>query len=194
MLCLSSPTMEGRLIIAATVCLPTQYSVALLTLLFAAVWSNFEIASLDLWRSPAYSKFFDFLDKKGGFYYEVRHFSDHFLDDWNKLVPFLALGRCSRAQYWSSFVCEERPDRKIVFLRSLPDFLADIVTLEAFLQRHRISTRTIPTLPPRRGSLKRKMLVWQHTKLWLGFSVLCIQLFVDHWYCFYRLWRIFVSE
>ncbi|KAH9484267.1 Alpha-1,2 mannosyltransferase KTR1 [Psilocybe cubensis] len=33
-------------------------------------WSNFEIASLDLWRSPAYSKFFDFLDKKGGFYYE----------------------------------------------------------------------------------------------------------------------------
>ncbi|PPQ78267.1 hypothetical protein CVT25_011726, partial [Psilocybe cyanescens] len=33
-------------------------------------WSNFEIANLDLWRSPAYTKFFDFLDKKGGFYYE----------------------------------------------------------------------------------------------------------------------------
>ncbi|KAG6818103.1 hypothetical protein H0H87_000007 [Tephrocybe sp. NHM501043] len=35
------------------------------------VWSNFEIADLDLWRSEAYSKFFDFLDEKGGFYYEA---------------------------------------------------------------------------------------------------------------------------
>ncbi|KAF8964698.1 glycosyltransferase family 15 protein [Flammula alnicola] len=33
-------------------------------------WSNFEIGNLDLWRSEAYSKFFDFLDEKGGFYYE----------------------------------------------------------------------------------------------------------------------------
>ena len=45
-------------------------------ILFAAdacfvVWSNFEIGDLDLWRGEAYSKFFDFLDSKGGFYYEV---------------------------------------------------------------------------------------------------------------------------
>ncbi|CAK5279941.1 unnamed protein product [Mycena citricolor] len=33
-------------------------------------WSNFEIASLDLWRSPEYSAFFEFLDQKGGFSYE----------------------------------------------------------------------------------------------------------------------------
>ncbi|KAH8119742.1 glycosyltransferase family 15 protein [Phellopilus nigrolimitatus] len=33
-------------------------------------WSNFEIADLDFWRSPAYTAFFDFLEKKGGFYYE----------------------------------------------------------------------------------------------------------------------------
>ncbi|KAK7467143.1 hypothetical protein VKT23_004202 [Stygiomarasmius scandens] len=33
-------------------------------------WSNFEIGDLDLWRGEAYSKFFDHLDKKGGFYYE----------------------------------------------------------------------------------------------------------------------------
>lgn len=33
-------------------------------------WSNFEIGDLDLWRGEKYSKFFDFLDKKGGFYYE----------------------------------------------------------------------------------------------------------------------------
>ncbi|KAK7054874.1 hypothetical protein VNI00_003337 [Paramarasmius palmivorus] len=34
------------------------------------VWSNFEIGDLDLWRGEAYSKFFEFLDSKGGFYYE----------------------------------------------------------------------------------------------------------------------------
>lgn len=33
-------------------------------------WSNFEIADFNLWRSEAYLKFFDFLDKKGGFFYE----------------------------------------------------------------------------------------------------------------------------
>ncbi len=35
------------------------------------VWSNFEIADLDFWRSEAYQKFFDYLESKGGFYYEV---------------------------------------------------------------------------------------------------------------------------
>ncbi|CAG8659340.1 15678_t:CDS:2 [Funneliformis caledonium] len=33
-------------------------------------WSNFEIADLNFLRSEAYMKFFDFLDKKGGFFYE----------------------------------------------------------------------------------------------------------------------------
>lgn len=33
-------------------------------------WSNFEIASLDFYRSEAYQTYFDFLDKKGGFFYE----------------------------------------------------------------------------------------------------------------------------
>ena len=37
-------------------------------------WSNFEIADMDFWRGEAYSKFFDHLESKGGFYYEVRHF------------------------------------------------------------------------------------------------------------------------
>ena len=27
---------------------------------------------MDFWRSEAYSKFFDYLDSTGGFYYEVR--------------------------------------------------------------------------------------------------------------------------
>ncbi|KAF8312021.1 glycosyltransferase family 15 protein [Clavulina sp. PMI_390] len=33
-------------------------------------WSNFEIGDLNFWRGEAYMKFFEFLDKKGGFYYE----------------------------------------------------------------------------------------------------------------------------
>ncbi|KAF3921367.1 hypothetical protein ABW20_dc0106627 [Dactylellina cionopaga] len=33
-------------------------------------WSNFEIASLGLWRSEAYQKYFEHLDKAGGFFYE----------------------------------------------------------------------------------------------------------------------------
>ncbi|KAI0738269.1 glycosyltransferase family 15 protein [Daedaleopsis nitida] len=33
-------------------------------------WSNFEIGNMEFWRSEAYSKFFDYLESKGGFYYE----------------------------------------------------------------------------------------------------------------------------
>ncbi|CCF58449.1 hypothetical protein KAFR_0E02970 [Kazachstania africana CBS 2517] len=33
-------------------------------------WSNFEIANLNLWRSPAYRAYFDALDHAGGFFYE----------------------------------------------------------------------------------------------------------------------------
>ncbi|KAF8163313.1 glycosyltransferase family 15 protein [Crassisporium funariophilum] len=33
-------------------------------------WSNFEIADMDFWRGEAYQRFFDFLEAKGGFYYE----------------------------------------------------------------------------------------------------------------------------
>lgn len=33
-------------------------------------WTNFEIASLDLWRSNDYLKLFNYLDQSGGFFYE----------------------------------------------------------------------------------------------------------------------------
>ncbi|KAF4582653.1 alpha 1,2-mannosyltransferase 2.4.1 [Pleurotus pulmonarius] len=33
-------------------------------------WSNFQIADMGMWRGEAYQSFFDYLDKKGGFYYE----------------------------------------------------------------------------------------------------------------------------
>lgn len=37
---------------------------------FCHFWSNFEIADMNFWRSEAYMKYFEFLDSKGGFYYE----------------------------------------------------------------------------------------------------------------------------
>ena len=33
-------------------------------------WSNFEIADMDFFRSPEYQAFFEYLDRKGGFYFE----------------------------------------------------------------------------------------------------------------------------
>ncbi|CAI4057806.1 hypothetical protein SUVZ_02G5880 [Saccharomyces uvarum] len=33
-------------------------------------WSNFEIANLNFWRSPAYREYFNTLDHQGGFFYE----------------------------------------------------------------------------------------------------------------------------
>ncbi|GAV55046.1 hypothetical protein ZYGR_0AS03690 [Zygosaccharomyces rouxii] len=33
-------------------------------------WSNFEIANLNLWRSPAYREYFKYLDDTGSFFYE----------------------------------------------------------------------------------------------------------------------------
>lgn len=33
-------------------------------------WSNFEIADMDFWRGEAYTKFFNYLENTGGFYYE----------------------------------------------------------------------------------------------------------------------------
>lgn len=33
-------------------------------------WSNFEVANLNLWRSPAYRDFFQYLDETGNFFYE----------------------------------------------------------------------------------------------------------------------------
>lgn len=33
-------------------------------------WSNFEIADMDFFRTRAYQDYFDYLDKKGGFYFE----------------------------------------------------------------------------------------------------------------------------
>ena len=62
--------MKVRPTTAATVSTPSRPTIDS-QVFTISVWSNFEIGNLDLWRGEAYSKFFDFLDSKGGFYYEV---------------------------------------------------------------------------------------------------------------------------
>lgn len=55
---------------------------------------------MDFWRGEAYSKFFDFLDATGGFYYEVClvfHFSSLPIVTSTALFLFEALGRCAGA-------------------------------------------------------------------------------------------------
>ena len=76
------------------------------------VWSNFEIANMDFWRGEAYSKFFDFLDRKGGFYYEVRcYVPRERISTGNRTdVRVIALGRRTGAQYRSGAVPEQGAD------------------------------------------------------------------------------------
>jgi len=72
------------------------------------VWSNFEIGNLDFWRSDAYSKFFDFLDEKGGFYYEVYNSASQ--GTRYKLTDSLAMGGCTHPYDRSSLICAQRSD------------------------------------------------------------------------------------
>ncbi|KAF9005662.1 glycosyltransferase family 15 protein [Cyathus striatus] len=81
-------------------------------------WSNFEIADMDFWRGEAYQKFFDFLEAKGGFYYErwgdapvhsiaaslfARHDQIHFFRDIGyRHDPFQ---HCPSGETWSQGRC-----------------------------------------------------------------------------------------
>ena len=76
----------------------------------ASVWSNFEIGDLDFWRGEAYTKFVEFLDEKGGFYYEVGHRDLGFRSTGNNVFLLIALGRRTGAQYWRRIVCAQRSD------------------------------------------------------------------------------------
>ena len=81
------------------------------------VWSNFEIADMNFWRGEAYTRFFEYLDSQGGFYYEVRRPSvrpspSPFLFTLELTMDSepLAVGRRSGAQHRSVAVREKRPD------------------------------------------------------------------------------------
>ncbi|CAE6405064.1 unnamed protein product [Rhizoctonia solani] len=49
-------------------------------------WSNFEIGDLNFWRSEAYMKYFEFLDSKGGFYYEFRNMAS-VIETVKEIIP-----------------------------------------------------------------------------------------------------------
>jgi hypothetical protein len=87
-----------------------------------AVWSNFEIGALDLWRGPAYSKLFAHLDQQGGFYYErwgdapvhsigaalfARKDQIHFFKDIGyRHDPFQVRARSRSVTSWLTAVCD----------------------------------------------------------------------------------------
>ena len=74
------------------------------------VWSNFEIASLEFWRSEAYSKYFDFLEATGGFYYEVHLVKTLSIPSHANRTSFAALGRRTSSQHRCLTLPSCRPD------------------------------------------------------------------------------------
>lgn len=88
---------------------------------FPTVWSNFEIASLDFWRGEQYSKFFDHLDKSGGFYYEVRAPSPSAtMESRTRLTFWIAVGRRADTQHRRGAIREEGADPFLQRDRCIP--------------------------------------------------------------------------
>ncbi|KAG2023982.1 alpha-1,2 mannosyltransferase KTR1 [Coprinopsis cinerea AmutBmut pab1-1] len=86
-------------------------------------WSNFEIADMDFYRGEAYTKFFDFLEAKGGFYYErwgdapVHSIAVSLFTSKKQLHYFRdigykhdSFGHCPKGSEWSSGKCTCKPD------------------------------------------------------------------------------------
>ncbi|KAI9720328.1 MAG: hypothetical protein M1828_005712 [Chrysothrix sp. TS-e1954] len=77
-------------------------------------WSNFEIGSLEFWRSKPYQAYFDHLDRAGGFFYErwgdapVHTIGLGLFEDKEKLHWFRDIGY----QHIPFFNCPKRPPGK----------------------------------------------------------------------------------
>ncbi|KAJ3830262.1 glycosyltransferase family 15 protein [Lentinula raphanica] len=75
-------------------------------------WSNFEIADMDFWRGEAYTRFFEFLDSRGGFYYErwgdapIHSIAAALFLDKNQLHFFNDIGY----QHANIMHCPQQPD------------------------------------------------------------------------------------
>ncbi|KXL51214.1 glycosyltransferase family 15 protein [Acidomyces richmondensis BFW] len=74
-------------------------------------WSNFEIADMSFWRSPAYEAYFEHLDRAGGFFYErwgdapVHSIALGLFEDKNKIHWFKDIGY----QHIPFFNCPNSP-------------------------------------------------------------------------------------
>ncbi|KAG7661875.1 KTR2 [[Candida] subhashii] len=92
-------------------------------------WSNFEIGNLNFFRSEAYAKYFDYLDKAGGFYYErwgdapvhsiaLALLADkdqihHFEDIGYFHAPYLSCPSSEMIRASKRCICEPRVEKKI---------------------------------------------------------------------------------
>lgn len=94
-------------------------------------WSNFEIGDLNFFRSEKYIKFFEYLDSKGGFYYErwgdapVHSIAANLLLDKNEIIHFDEIGymhapyfTLPEAQYFKlkqRCICNQHEEARIDF-------------------------------------------------------------------------------
>lgn len=92
-------------------------------------WSNFEIGKLSFWRSQAYQDYFDYLDHKGGFFYErwgdapIHTMAVSLFLDRNKVHFFNDIGYFHAPfqscpidrKLWEEKNCDCNPDRDITF-------------------------------------------------------------------------------
>ncbi|EGW33040.1 mannosyltransferase [Spathaspora passalidarum NRRL Y-27907] len=92
-------------------------------------WSNFEIANLNFFRSEAYGRYFDYLDKSGGFYYERwgdapvhtiglsilldKNQIHHFEDIGYYHAPYLSCPGSGEVRASKRCICEPRTSEKI---------------------------------------------------------------------------------
>lgn len=92
-------------------------------------WSNFEIANLNFFRSEEYSKYFDYLDHAGGFYYErwgdapvhsigIALLADrdqihHFEDIGYFHAPYLSCPNSEMIRASKRCICDPKVEKKI---------------------------------------------------------------------------------
>lgn len=91
-------------------------------------WSNFEIADMDFWRSEAYTKFFEYLENTGGFYYErwgdapvhsiaaalfTRKDQLHFFKDIG--YKYAEFAHCPQGRQWREGHCSCNPNDNFDF-------------------------------------------------------------------------------
>jgi Glycolipid 2-alpha-mannosyltransferase len=136
---------------------------------------------MDFWRGEAYMAFFDYLDRTGGFYYEVRTYRSNVsprllqADNWYHQ----ALGRCTGPL-----------DRGSPFRWKVTDPL---------FPRDWVWAQSVHALSYRRGTLeKRAVYMRSHAQLRYVFfwiSYLCAQSpFLTYVLVTFRLWWLFVYE
>jgi hypothetical protein len=120
-------------------CISHLYNMTLIQLFLSTVWSNFEIGDLDFWRGEAYMKFFEFLDSKGGFYYER----------WGD-APVHSIGAALFAK-----------KEQIHFFNDIGALylVSQSYIIKLLTSHNRLPAQPLPTLPPGRSPLEGQVLV-----------------------------------